>query len=178
MLCLLRFGRIFRLIGRVMSLMFSALTLYEWGPFRRSWGRLGAVLGYVSSGASATIAVSMSAVPFSGWNLCQSLRWDIMPRMISMRWVCSVQPMSRKCSMLDLVETRFFSSVMLMVFMVLPFGVVLSFYLLLYTVWRWGANLFRWFLLSIFRVRQTEVSGVAIIATATTFATSGGRHKA
>src|SRR5699024_9016958 len=44
-----------------------------------------------------------------------------MPRMISMRWVCSVQPMSRKCSMLDLVESRFFSSVMLMVFMVLAF---------------------------------------------------------
>src|SRR5699024_1940411 len=63
-------------------------------------------------------------------------------------------------------------------FMVLPFGVVLSFYLLLYTVWRWGANLFRYFLLSIFRVRQPEASGVGIIATATTFATSGGRHEA
>src|SRR5699024_1740763 len=121
MLCLLRFGRIFRLIGRVMSLMFSALTLYEWGPFRRSWGCLGAVLGYASSGASSTIAVSISSVPFSGWNLCQLLRWLIMPRMISMRWVCSVQPMSRKCSMLDLVESRFFSSVMLMVRIVLAF---------------------------------------------------------
>src|SRR5699024_3319454 len=82
--------------------------------------------------------------------------------------------MSRKCSMLDLVESRFFSSVMLMVRIVLPFDVVLSFYLLLYTVWRWGANLFRYFLLSIFRVRQTEAAGVAIIATAVTFAINGG----
>ena len=79
--------------------------------------------------------------------------------------------------MLDLVESRFFSSVMLMVFMVLPFGVVLSFYLLLYTVWRWGANRFRYFLLSLFRVRQTEAPGVFIIATTTTFATNGGKIK-
>src|SRR5699024_9665964 len=48
------------------------------------------------------------------------------------------------------------TAVVVVLFMVLPSGVVLSFYLLLYTVWRWGANRFRYFLLSIFRVRQTE----------------------
>ena len=79
--------------------------------------------------------------------------------------------------MLDLVESRFFSSSRVMVLMVLPFGVVLSFYLLLYTVWRASANLFRYFLLSLFWVWQTEAPGVFIIATTTMFTTGGGKIK-
>src|SRR5699024_12550123 len=43
------------------------------------------------------------------------------PRSIILRKICSVQLMSQKLSMLVLVESRFFSSVMLMVFMVLAF---------------------------------------------------------
>src|SRR5699024_6715410 len=42
-------------------------------------------------------------------------------------------------------DARVVATAVVVFFMVLPFGVVLSFYLLLYTVWRVGANLFRSF---------------------------------
>src|SRR5699024_4454174 len=74
-------------------------------------------------------------------------------------------------------DARVVATAVVVFFMVSPFGVVLSFYLLLYTVWRVGANLFRYFLLSIFRVRQTEAAGVGIIATTTMFTINGGKIK-
>src|SRR5699024_781425 len=101
----------------------------------------------------------------SSWSISTMVPTGNMP-LISLRKLLLVKLMDSVVSAISLV------------FMALPFGVVLSFYLLLYTVWRVGANLFRYFLLSIFRVRQTKVSGVAIIATTTMFASNGGRHEA
>src|SRR5699024_9699225 len=75
-------------------------------------------------------------------------------------------------------DARVVATAVVVFFMVLPFGFVLSFYLLLYRMDRWGANLFSCFLLSLFRSRQHEESVVFIIATTTMCGTNGGMNTA
>src|SRR5699024_1603801 len=114
----------------------------------------------------------------NSWSLLFCARWmrpassGLFCAMFSRMAACIAAP-----SAFMPADARVVATAVVVLFMVLPFGVVLSFYLLLYTVWRASANLFRYFLLSLFRVRQPEASGVGIIATATTFAANGGNTK-
>src|SRR5699024_3663543 len=135
-------------------------------------------------GFSRTIPLTRLRMPeticaLNSWSLLSCARWmrpassGLFCAMFSRMAACIAAP-----SAFMPADARVVATAVVVFFMVLPFGVVLSFYLLLYRMDRWGANLFRYLLLSIFRVRQPEASGVGIIATTTTFATSGGRHEA
>src|SRR5699024_9399730 len=135
-------------------------------------------------GFSRTISLTRLRMPettcaLNTWSLLSCARWmrpassGLFCAMFSRMAACIAAP-----SAFMPADARVVATVVVVFFMVLLFGVVLSFYLLLYMKWRVGANLFRCFLLSLFRVWQPEASGVGIIATATTFATNGGRHKA
>src|SRR5699024_633017 len=104
----------------LLILPFKALAGVGWCSWwgAACWGASALFLrrfAYASSGASSTIAASMSAMPFCGCMRCQLFRWLRMPVVISMWWVVSVQPMSRKWSMLLLVESRSLSWLRVMV---------------------------------------------------------------